>query len=74
MICFSSWAESSNSRLNQALLKAAEKGNAIAIKKALDQGANVNSSDLAGWTALMLTARWNHTESMGILLKHPQSR
>ncbi len=54
--------------LNEQLLKAAKKGDIEEVRLLLEKGADVNSRNMDGWTALMLAA-WNgNTETVELLL------
>lgn len=51
-----------------ALMKAADKGNAMAVKLLVAAGANVNAKDEDGETALMMAADEGRTEVVRLLL------
>lgn len=53
---------------NEALLQAIEKGNIGEIKQALRQGADVNTRDKTGASALMIASLYGNAESVNLLL------
>lgn len=53
---------------NEDLLKAADEGNLENVKKAINNGANINSSDTEGMTALMYASMKCHLELVKILI------
>ncbi len=53
---------------NDVLVQAADEGNLTAVKDALSAGADVNCTDMGGWTACMFAAR--HAEVVRILIEH----
>lgn len=54
-----SWAAPGTAAGRQQLIEGAQKGNLALIKSELAKGADVNSSDKDGWTALTWAA-WVH--------------
>ena len=57
-----------NPQLNAQLLAAARAGNAVRIRRLLDQGADPNFEDRKGRAALLLSAKGGHGESAQALL------
>jgi ankyrin repeat protein len=57
-----------NPQLSSQLLAAARAGNAVRIRRLLDQGANPNIKDRKGRAALLLSAKGGHGESAQALL------
>lgn len=56
--------------LNKKLLDAVCKNNINGMKEALSLGADANSADIDGDTALMYTCWWGYTGIIRLLLKH----
>ena len=56
--------------LNQKLFDAVCKNNINGMKEALSLGADANSADIDGDTALMYTCWWGYTGIIRLLLKH----
>lgn len=52
------------------LVEAAERGDATALAKMLDRGADANGADSVGWTALHWAAYRGSTEMVYVLLRH----
>jgi ankyrin repeat protein len=56
--------------VDDALIKAAVKGNTQEIQSLLDQGAQVNATNhLTGWTALTAAAYYGHPEAAEVLIR-----
>lgn len=55
--------------LNQALMRAAEKGDSKAVEQLLDHGANIEARDLQDDTPLMVAAEGNDVTLMRLLLQ-----
>jgi ankyrin repeat protein len=53
---------------NNPLLQAAAQGNTAVVQQLLDKGANIESKDKNGYTALILAAVFNNTEVVKLLL------
>ena len=56
--------------ISRDMLKAAENGEAAAVKTALEHGADVNALSRKDGTSLNLAARRGHTEIVRLLLEH----
>ncbi len=61
-------AATSQGELNQALLKAAQSGDADLVRTTLEAGANPNATDDYKWTALHLAAHGGHDDTVRTLL------
>lgn len=48
--------------LNDVLLESAEEGNLLVLKAAIEKGANINTEDKYGKTALMIASEKGHTD------------
>ena len=62
------WQHSSGPDLDQALLRASERNDAAAVRRLLEQGADVESKYTDGTTALMVAAQNDRTEVVRLLL------
>jgi len=56
-------------RLNTELLSASKNGGLAEVKRALDEGADVNATNIVGGTPLMAAAAGKHTEVVRLLLE-----
>lgn len=63
-------ARQSDVTLNHRLLQATERGDLVAIRSLVAQGADVNATQNNGWTALMLAVQNTHTSVVSYLLTH----
>jgi len=59
--------------LDQQLLVAAEEGNSERIVELLDAGANIEATNILGWTALHIAASKGHEICVEMLLSHGAS-
>ena len=55
--------------INSQLIEAAKKGDTVSIKALLEAGADVNTADVNGRTALIWAAQKGHTETSQALLE-----
>jgi hypothetical protein len=60
--------------LNQELIRASLGGNTAAVKTLLEKGADINSKDDSGHTALICAAKFGNTETVQVLLPKMQTR
>jgi hypothetical protein len=57
-------------RRNNELSAAASRGDVTALRGLLDEGAEVEAGDNAGWTSIIHAARGGHNEVVQLLLQH----
>src|SRR5436190_6838814 len=55
---------------NNELIAAASDGDVTAVRRLLDEGAEVEAGDNAGWTSIIQAARSGHNEVVRLLLEH----
>lgn len=58
----------SGGALEDQLRQAAERGNAVEVRAALDQGANIDARNSAGATPLLIATHHNHVDAAKVLI------
>ena len=53
----------------EELISAAERGRVKEVERLIRIGANLNTVDIDGWTALILASYWNHIEVVKLLIR-----